>query len=251
MATFVQGTGVQSVGSVDSLSKAYTSNVTSGNLLVAACVSSLVTHAAGSVTDTQGNVWTRFVLRQRGSNPPAESVSLWAAVVTTGGPCTVTLDVAGSDYQTIAIAEFAPTTGMGWGIPAELADGSNGDDTGDVREAPVQTGNFTTTATGVVVGVMTHGEVGTSALTPAVGWNQIFEDENAANMPINFTYKLTDMGTYNPLWNMVDVAQWTCVGAGFKEGLPGGDAAAIRTSFKSFQKRHLKDYTDEQATEGV
>jgi hypothetical protein len=254
MATYVQSTGVQSVGSVDSVSKGFVSNVTAGNLLVVACVSDGADMPEGVLADSLGAAWRRVNARQRGSAPAAEVLAIFVAVAPASGACSVTLNVAGSDYQTIGLLEVSPTPGYEWpAVLGDLADGLGGADTGDnpTTNTPAVP-SFPAQGTGVVVGMMTHASSSSLVLTPDAGWVQAFEDENAANMPLNFAYQLSvNGGTFAPSWVMSFAASWTAIGAGFKEQPAGGYPPQLRTDFRSFQKIHLKDYTDEEAVEGV
>lgn len=218
MAAFVQGTGVQSAGSVNSVNKAYASNVTAGNLLVAACVSSQQTMPAGSVTDSQGNSWALDKSQERGAS---EWVNIFSAVAGSSAANTVTLNCTGSDFQSLAIAEFSPAGGSTWSTTAATRLGPTNSSTG-TSQGTLSTGSMTAGADGVVVGGVSHGG-STITITPSSG-SQVYENESAANMPISMLYLLATSGNaYNPSWTVASsTGGWTASGASYKETAGGG-----------------------------
>lgn len=112
--------------------KTFTGNVTAGNILVALCT--VAGAAAGSVTDSQGNIWTK----QREQGPGAtRAVSLWTAFAGSTGACEVTLTVTGG-FGAHKVYEFTPD-----GVTALALDTANGANTSGT--ATHATGSITPT----------------------------------------------------------------------------------------------------------
>lgn len=221
----MQGTGTQSVGTVASVSKAFASNLTAGSLLsVHGIASTADMPASGGVTDTLGNTYARDIIIQRGAN---ERAALFSSVAGSAGACTVTLDCTGSDFQSIVVSEYAPTAGNSWDTVAA----NRLDDTGSASDSTTSSmnvlcGNVVTGASGVVVGVMTQGGANT-AITPVSPWIEIFEDEDATDMPVNSVYRITTASTYAPAWTLGGGRAWTCAGAGYKETAGGAASGGV------------------------
>src|SRR3954463_3243908 len=104
-AAHVQSTGVESVGSVASVAKAFASNVTAGNFIAVGCVSSTAAIPTNAVTDNLSNTYTQTAPAQDAGSGIRTAIHYAKNV--TGGACTVTLDATGSDFQSIAISEFS------------------------------------------------------------------------------------------------------------------------------------------------
>lgn len=213
MASFLQGTGIQSTGSVANVTKAFASALTAGSLLSVGGITSNAAMPAGCVTDTLANAYALDVTVQRASN---EQVAKFSAVANGAGACTVTLDCTGSDVQSIEISEFAPDPGNSWDTVAANRRDDTGSAVDSVGSLNVTCSNIVPAGSGVVVGVMTQ-SAGNIPITPVSPWIQIFEDEDATDMPVNGIYRLTTPGTYAPAWTMTSTRTWACVGVAYKE----------------------------------
>lgn len=237
MASLLQSTGVQSVGSVASVSKAFSSNVVAGSLISVSGVTSNADMPAGSVTDTQGNVYSQDRIQQRSAN---ERTALFSTVASASGPLTVTVDCTGSDVQSIGISEFSPDSGFVWSTVAatRLETSNQGTGTSGASQA---TGNLVTSDTDVIVGVLTHGDV-TETLNVGSGFAQLFEDEDATDMPINFEYRISAPGTYTANWTSGTslTPGWCCVGAAYKQTAgPGPIAESVNVRRGVDRRRRL------------
>lgn len=214
---FVQGTGVQSVGSVASVSKAFASNVGSGNLIWVGAVSSADTLGTTVMSDGLSNSYTRAVQVNGVSAGRGESASYYAKNIT-GGACTVTLTPTSSDFVSIAIAEFSgcDTTSPLDGTPGTQNSGTN---------APT-TSTWTSTANGVIVGVTEQNE---SSTTITEADTLIYENENVTNaMPLNAEYRLDNSpgAGKSCSWTYGASRSSTSNGMSFKVAsstFPGGD----------------------------
>ena len=217
---FVQGTGSQSSGSVASLSKAFASNVTAGNSIAVGGISNSVLLGTGSVTDSLGNTYTRQVAVDGISAGRAASCGYLVDNIT-GGACTVTVDPTGSDFISMVIAEFSGTETTG------SIDGNGTFNAGS--GTTLTTSTFTmaggTNGNGAIFAAMEQNGT-TTTLTAAQ--TEIFEAEDATNMPINGQYQT------NVAAGSGKSATWT-LGAGrsataFAFGIKSGAAAGGRTT---------------------
>lgn len=204
----VQSTGVQSVGSVNSVSKLFTSNVTAGNLIVAFGVTNVHVIGTGAMTDDLSNTYTRDIV----GAAEGPGVAIFSAPNIAGGACTVTFNAAtGNDFQSIGISEFSGAATSSVLDGTVTATGNN--------TAP--TGNVTTGSAGVTVGVVSHAGGGTVTIAEGSGYTQGFEDEDTNDMPINTEFQLTAAGTRAVNWTLGSGQTWRMCGAGYKEGVAG------------------------------
>jgi hypothetical protein len=244
MATFVQGTGAQSIGSVDSIGIGYASDVTAGNLLVAVAVSSGKDIPSTAISDSAGHFWAVSIFWQRQSNPPAEIVAVFSTVAQLTGPVTVTLDATGSDYQTLGIGEFSPAATFAWGVNlATRIDGAVSNDNGDAQTGPAVSANLTTAGNGVVIAALSNASTSfPTSMTPRSGWTQFFEAEDVTNMPLSAIYRLTTPGTYSEIWDFggnTTAAPWCNVVTGFLEVLANPEPDIHFDLLPNFPKRLL------------
>lgn len=209
----IQVTGVQSSGSVASVSKAFTSNLTADNSVVAAVNCSANTTITGAmVTDSQGGSYTRATevhTAGDGSSAICYRNSVSAAA------CTVTFD-SGSDYMDIAIAEVAPGSGNVLAV--------NTSKTATGAGTPYTTGNYTTTVDTIVVANCSHNGAGSAA--PIIsGGNQtiIFEDSDGSDMVFSAGYRLISASTTSSTWGTVSGSNaFQAASAAFEAQAAGG-----------------------------
>lgn len=198
---FVQGTGIQSSGSVASVSKAFASPVTAGNCVVAAgigaAVSAVGAWVASKFSDTLGNAYTLDPNLYAGSGAVAIAYDLSSA----GGACTVTLtDPDGvGDWLSIGIAEVS-------GVTARDTSVKN-----SVNSAAATSGNIVTSDQATILGVLTH-VGGTVTFTTTGGATEIFQDTDANDMPIVWAYKeAATAGTYTMTWTLGSAVTYNTV----------------------------------------
>lgn len=226
-ATFVQGTGVQSTGSVASLAKAFASNLGANSLVVASGVGNAETGlTTTSVTDSKSNSYTRDVnLADPGT--PTTQCAIYSAQNSTSGACTVTLDPTGSDTVSLGIAEFS---GMATSSPVSTTATGNGN-----SGSPV-TGNLVTSGNTAIVAIVSHAGA-TNTLTPGGTYTQIAEDEDATEMPFNNFYKIVGAGTYTADASIGATVKWVIVAVAYKEA-PAGKAMTIpQRSWRRWARR--------------
>lgn len=209
---FLQGTGVQSSGIVASLSKAFDSNVVRGNYLGVVVVtypSSGPTPVVHTVSDSRGNSYSSLIRFTGMVGDTAVAMEIHRAIANSTGPCTVTVDPItpdGQGFVTFGIAAFSG---------AKLTDVTKvGTSANSVN---VSTGNFTTNFLDAILAGCSH--IGpTMAITPAANWNQFYENQNGANMPINCVWRipLGPSGVFNAQWTLGTATPWGCLAVGVK-----------------------------------
>jgi hypothetical protein len=159
--TFTQGKATDG-GQASAPTLAYTSNVTSGHLLLAYCNEFAVpTTPAFTVTDSRSNTWTRVDAIHKTAD---ESLALFWAISKDSGACTVTFHLDSTTYYGLIIAEFATT-----GTPA--VDGTNhGTEEHFVSGSATFTStSFTPTAGDLLIAVYSDDQA-SETLTPASPW---------------------------------------------------------------------------------
>lgn len=129
--------------SATSLPLAFGSNVTSGNLLIAATIGAATT----SIADTRGNVWAKY--------SPASDFNFWYARAKDSGADTVTISTsAAAGYMLIDIAEFSGFTVNYRVDKTSVSTGAGG--------ASYNSGSATTLADGELIIGFANTDMGTS-----------------------------------------------------------------------------------------
>lgn len=206
---FLQGTGVQSSGSVASVSKAFTSNVAAGSLLVVGVHSDTTAIASATVTDTLNG---SHAAANTGVAANGQRAGIFYTANSAGGACTVTFD-SGTDFMTLGIAEFsgaATTTPL------------NANNSGSGTSAAPATSTLATTGTTVLVGTMTHASA-QQTLTPGTGFFTVFGDETVDALPIQMEYKIGANGTLAATWTAGASVVWGASAAAFSEAAGAAD----------------------------
>jgi hypothetical protein len=219
-AAFVQGTGIESVGSVASLSKAFASNVTAGNLLLVGGVAANDKLVATSCADSIGGSYTRdsnsFV------SSTSTQVSIFSTPNTGGGSNTVTLTPSASTFMSIGIAELS---GMVTASPLDAQNTKSASGSANT----IVTSNLVTDQNTAIVGIVSHSSA-TTTITPDGTYTDIFVDTNSASMPIDWCYKIVGAGTYTGSWTFgTTVANRAAAAAAYKEGTAGAAVQAQMT----------------------
>jgi hypothetical protein len=204
----VQGTGVQG-GNVTSLSKAYTSNVTAGNLLVVGIIGNK-SAAAPTFTGTppSGNSNT-FLQRVTNLSPSGTSrADVWSAKNCNGGATTILVTPSASSFISLGIAEDS-------GADTTAPEGNTG--TGGATSTAPATGTITVATAGEIIYGVVSQEGSTATITVAGGGTEIFENESVTNMPINWQWKIVSVNS-TVSWTLGSSQPWLCAAAAFKAG---------------------------------
>lgn len=209
--SFVQGTGNTS-GSANSIARAFVSNVSVGNRIVVAITTYYITtNPVTSVTDNLGNTYT--LVNSNNSTGYGWYVHIYSAPVTTGGACTVTVNLTDSLQVGLAIAESAGNS--------TSVDVSN--NAGPTYSTTPQVG-LSPTVENIIFAVSAGNWSSSPTVTPDSGWTQIYENENWATMVISFIYRIVPSGSATAGWTLSLTQYWSAVAGGFREAAGGGGA---------------------------
>lgn len=214
-ATQAQATGVQSVGSVASVTKSYTSSTTTGNNLIAS-VSCYKDGAATTFTvaDNKGNGNFTSARRQTAASGPGNVVveGFYKENASGGSSHSITATPNASAYVTIAIEEWS-------GLKTSTSE--DVDNSGTGSSTTPSSGAASPTGTCVYIGAVTH-DGATTTITPNTGggWTQSYEAEDASNMPINAQY-IVGTGSKTATWTLGASRAWTAIVMTFQEAAAG------------------------------
>jgi hypothetical protein len=203
-------TSNQTAGAVASLSKAYVSVPTAGNLLVCygGCSNSTtITVPTDDIND--GGAWAAVAF----PSPLAEPNDLsflymfWKKVGTpSGGGKTVTITPGVNSNIEIAIAEFSTGGSPTWAVDGTPTKAEN------ITSTDPTPGSITTTQTsGLVVGITMHTVI---AITAAAGYTKRATMNILRNTDIEDQI-VTSAGSYTPSWTMAS-GVWSAGGVAFK-----------------------------------
>jgi hypothetical protein len=165
-----------------------------------------------SITDTQGNTFTRDVTMIGSSTLGLQRIDFIASAPNiAGGADTITVTFPTSNYYARGIV----TEVSGLAISSML-DGTPGTNTATSTSATAST--TTSAPDTIVIGHMAAIVAATRTLTPAVGWTQLGEFETGGSgPPFNAVYGLqSGAGTYTPTWTINTSTEWQAVCAAYK-----------------------------------
>lgn len=216
--TLVQNRTSES-SSYSSTTLAFTSNVTSGNLLT--CTGAVWNGASTTsivVTDTVGTTYTVYLGAATGGVPNKPWIAYGIAAGSGANTVTIDPDVAGA-YSSQTIAEWSD-------IDATPLDVNGGNSTGS---STTPSDGITTSATDtVVIGVMTHGGSATIAPDTGGGWTQLGEIESSANCPSATEYQIfSSAGAKTASWTLGGSLSWCAMTASFKQAAAGGGGGTV------------------------
>jgi len=196
----LQFTGATRSGSGATQALAFVSNVTAGNRLVV-CVARFQGGAGdGTVTDSQGNTYTKHISEVTSANQTSQ---IWSAIAGASGACTVTLTPPSATRMAMGIAEVSGTVSVGNTVH-EAGGGS----------ATITPGQITVAHNAILFATLRKSTSAT--INCQTGWTQIYEDESSTNVCNNSMYMLTPVGD-TPLWGVSAAdAGHTCVGVAFE-----------------------------------
>lgn len=177
--TYIQTDTGSLGGSAPTYTKTFAGNVTDDNILVALCA---VTVGISSVTDSQGNIWTKH----REQTPTAAiGVSLWTAFAGSTGACTVTMTVT-SGSGAFSVYEFTADGAVA--LVLDVGSGANISGTSHAAGSVTPTVNDTWALYGI-------GVIGGFTITS--GPTDYFR-RGATTSPVLYERKLITPVTHNP-----------------------------------------------------
>lgn len=204
--SIVQNGGGASVESQPSATKAFPSNVVSGNKLVIGVMAYSQAINATGVTDTQGNTYTK-IAEAVSISPGGGSVAFFMATAGSSGANTVTYTgTGGNNYFVMGILELSS---------GALFDAASAGDSG--TSTTPDTGAITTTSTDIIFGMICQATT-TMTITEPSGYTLIYEQEDGDTfMAGSLAYKVSvASGSINPSWTLGSSAGWAGFGIGLK-----------------------------------
>ena len=210
-------------GTNTSISKSYTSNVTSGNLLVVVGLrasDSSTAWSAGSLTKSAGTATIGTISLDRVptsinlEGTDIMHIGIWSCLVTGSGSLTFQLSDSNGTYRGFVIGIDEYSSSSGWDSSRAESGNSGGTATND-QTAPTS-GNATSAGSAVFVGGMVDFNGANQAIGQDAAFSVIFEEENGATSLHGSTIRRIVSGP------TTDSADWTI-------GTPnGGWMAAVQ-----------------------
>lgn len=196
----------------DSITLAYNSNVTSGNLLT--CSGGVWNGSEISSIPHSDTVTTSYFTILGSTTPAGFALKPWTAygMAAGSGANTVTINPQGGGrYSSHTIAEWS-------GVDSTPLDVDGGSSTG--TSTTPSDGITTTAASTVVVATVTHGGSGSQSITEDTGggWTKLGEIESTSNAPHNTQYQLfSSAGAKTASWTLGGTLGWSAMTVSFEE----------------------------------
>lgn len=199
------------------MSKAFTSNVTAGSLIIVGVMYEDITTAIATLTDNLGNTYTQIGAITR--TLTALGLQLFYAYNVTGGACTVSATSTAANPVTIAIHEYSGAMTAGTPFDATAVG------TADATQSP-DSGNLTTAVASELLFAFAANN--RSSLTAGAGYTRR-EDFALSDFGDSEDQIAGAGGTYNATTGNLSVnGQWILRLAAFKPPAAGGAAASSR-----------------------
>lgn len=184
-----QTSGRDAGGGVNSFQLAYSSNVTSGNLLVVAASWSNGNNA-GSISDTIGHTWNALTRYDEVGN--GISTQIWWVAATSSAANTVTVTIAGAAIFGISmnIYEVNASGGGTWSLDGTPTGTSGNSANPSVGSLAVSSGSFAVCHASIFQGTTTNGSGWTLDSNISNGFNVATESQvptSAGTLTGNFT----------------------------------------------------------------
>jgi hypothetical protein len=202
----------------DSKSHSFSSLPAVGSLVVVAVsayptLNGTTDLAPNSVTDNQGNTYTRAVRHQQTCGAITQTVGIYYTIVqTSAGTFTVTADPTNnSDAILLSIHEYAGAAASGVLGQTNGAEGTS---------TTASSGNVTASERSLVFGALQ--ECDDTSYSPGIGFTERIDQEDNTNVQAIHTEDRTvDLGTYSATWSTSGSPSWAAVVAVFKAVSPG------------------------------
>ena len=228
--TFVQSAHGEA-GSGVSPTATFSSNVTSGNLLVIVANAyragtpphafSLGDLTKSSGTATLGTAQLDIQHARANGTSSEERTAIWSIPVTGTGSLTLSLAVNAGDYANIAAAEFSGADTSSSRLDTSLSNDAAGPGIG----ALLQIGNMTSAGAGVFVGGITAYTSVTTTWTPDGAFSTIWNEGNVAYNGSAAIYQIVASATTDSVdatLSAFDTPGWTGAAVIYKAGSGGG-----------------------------
>jgi|GEM_PF-3595869 len=209
-AAYVQSSNTFSAANGNTWNTAFTSGITSGNLIVVAVAGqAYLTPLAFSVTDTLGTTYTAGVTMTASIGGSPFVSTIFYGVAPSGGSNTVTVNYpttggAATSYNRILIHEYSGVDSL------DQFTSANG------NGSTLNAGNMTTTQADEVV----FGWMVSNAGVSSAGTGFTVRETSGSESSIDKI--VTSTGTYAPVANGAGSDDWMALGAAFGLGISGG-----------------------------
>ncbi|MDH5738734.1 MAG: hypothetical protein OEY77_00245 [Nitrospira sp.] len=232
MASRLQN-GITTHSGVTNMTRAFSSNVSSGSLLVVSAARwrsfDSALYIAGDLTKSAGTATIGSpTLHYSAAAGSHQVVGIWSVLVTGSG--SLTLQVAhpsGGTYGSVVAAEYSGT----W--DSSRTEASN---TGTGTGAAADSGNATSAGAAVFIGALTTDHSGTPALTEDAAFSLLGEDEDAsARIQHAAIERIVASGTTDSASWTIGASTWVTGVVVFKEASGGGGAASSRYHYVANQ----------------
>jgi hypothetical protein len=206
--TLVQHTGIQGTSLATSIGKAFTSNVASGNLIVASgsCFGTGLT-----ITGTSDTLLTSYGASFATLRNGSVTIAQYWGQVPSSGANTVTQSGAGSDNRSLSIMEFASDGGGTWSLDAA-------DRQGLTATTPIVSPSVTPTDAipVVAVGCATRDGSSGDTIAASVGWTTDEAFGTGANCILGTEHQIiaSTSGSYQASFVVTSASVANAVGLG-------------------------------------
>jgi hypothetical protein len=176
-------------------SKAFGSNVTAGNLLVAMFWTSSPGTVVSIPTDSRGNVWTQCVPRNFYAG--TGGTEIWWAKASSSGSCTITINLSGgATVAGVSLREYAST--QGWpSNPFDVKATGTGSSTLASSGAVTSHGNGVIVAAGGTGGGTVSAGSGFGDYDNPAGYGCYEDKLNVAAGSVSATFGISSQNTWN------------------------------------------------------
>ena len=234
-----------------SVSRAFGSNVTAGNLVVVMAskfspgsdpfVAGDCTKSAG--TATLGTISLAVQVEVNSDNPNRQVAGIWYAVVSGTGSCTMRVGSAlAASYLSIGTGEYS--SDVGWS--GAILEATNSNSTATDSQSPATTGNGTSAGAALFTASLGYHGSGNDAITEGASWTLIHEEQDgtlhqtASEIRRIVASGTTDQGSWT-LTTSGNNLGWGAALAVFKEVAAAGGATEagllVPTNMRAFLGR--------------
>lgn len=212
----VQSATNRTGSNVSSLSKAFASNVTLGNLIVVCAGTRSNALPSGGCSDSLGNTYSQAVVSSNSQGSYTRYAAIYYAVVTAAGACTVTVTPSADGQIVMSISEFSGCAGSS---PLDVTNSGTG------NSAAPSSGSVSPNGSDLLVGAMTF-DGSPSSITSDSDYTEIYA-YGSASPYMGSQYRLNRSSSDAADWTLQYTRQWVAVIAAFK---PSGTAHAVSAS---------------------
>ncbi|MCE5335478.1 MAG: hypothetical protein LLG06_12920 [Desulfobacteraceae bacterium] len=212
----VQSATNRTGSNVASLSKAFSGNVSLGNLIVVCVGTKTGALPSNGCSDNLGNTYSQAIVASNDQGSNVRYAAIYYAIVAYAGACTITVTPSASCPIAMSISEFSGCAGSS---PLDTTNSGT-----DNTNAP-SSGSVTPNGSDLLVGAMTF-EGSAAGITSDSDYTEIYAYGNASPF-LGSEYRLNRSSSDTADWTLQYTRQWVAVIAAFK---PSGTVHAVSAS---------------------